>query len=186
MYRSFNSLPSIWCVAFASILAASCGGGDKVLDVRPFAAGDFRGSTAGPDVVIGGQPSEESLDVMAAHGFDTIVTVRAEGEIAWDERAVVEASGLRFVRVPIPNPVHEITDEQVSALADVLADGPGRVLLHCGSGNRAAALWAVWLVEYQGVDAEEAIEAARRAGMRTSMQQVVEKRLAGTDTNGGS
>ena len=131
-------------------------------------------------VLIGGQPSEAALETLAAQGYKTIVSTRAEGEIDWDEQAKAEALGMTFVRIPMPSPVTEITDDQVALLDDVLSGGVGPVVLHCGSGNRVSGLWAAWLVADRGLAPGEALRLAQLAGMG-SVRPVVERRL-GTDS----
>jgi uncharacterized protein (TIGR01244 family) len=128
------------------------------------------------DVLIGAQPSEAALETLAAQGYKTIVSTRAEGEIDWDERAKVESLGMTFVRIPMPSPVTEITDDQVALLDDVLAGGVGPVVLHCGSGNRVSGLWAAWLAADRGLAPAEALRLAALAGMG-SVRPVVEQRL---------
>ena len=128
------------------------------------------------DVYIGGQPSESALESFAALGVTTVVSTRAEDEIDWDERARVEALGMKFVRIPMPGPVTEISDEQVMRLDSVLEYSQEPVLLHCGSGNRVSGLWGSWLAAERGVEPAEALRLAEMAGLR-SVKPVVEQRL---------
>ena len=53
------------------------------------------------------------------------------------------------------------------------------MVLHCGSGDRVAGLWAVWLVEHQKVKPDEALRLAEKAGMNKILA-IVEKRLDAT------
>jgi uncharacterized protein (TIGR01244 family) len=130
----------------------------------------------GDDLMIGGQPSEVSLRALAEDGYATILSVRAEGEVDWNESRRVEELGMSFHRIEMSNPVNEITDEQVAAFAGFMDEREGPALLHCGSGNRVAGLWASWLIQYQGVDTDEALRLAKDAGMRDSIGAVVERR----------
>lgn len=128
------------------------------------------------DVLIGSQPTESALETLAAQGYKTIVSTRAEGEIDWDEQAKVESLGMTFVRIPMPSPVTEITDDQVALLDDVLSGGAGPVVLHCGSGNRVSGLWAAWLAADRGLAPTEALRLAALSGMG-SVRPAVERRL---------
>ena len=75
-------------------------------------------------------------------GFRTVVNLRPETEGPADERAVVEAQGLRYVSIPVTADTFSLAD--VEALEKVLADpAAAPVLLHCGSSNRVGAAWAV-------------------------------------------
>jgi protein tyrosine phosphatase (PTP) superfamily phosphohydrolase (DUF442 family) len=83
---------------------------------------------------------------------------------------------MKFVQIPMQNPVMAITDQQVVRLDSVLANVKGKTLLHCSSGNRVAGLYGVWLAEKQGLDDRTAIGVAEQAGM-TGVRPVVETRL---------
>lgn len=132
------------------------------------------------DVVFAGQPEPAALEYLASQGYATVVSTRGMNELSWDERAAVESLGMRFVQIPMESPVTGITAEQIAALDSVLAGHAGPILLHCGSGNRVAGLWAAWLAEKQGMDPDEALRLAQLAGM-TRVRPVVEARLAGGD-----
>jgi uncharacterized protein (TIGR01244 family) len=134
------------------------------------------------DLLIGGQPNDESLEELARRGYRSVLTVRGEGEVDWDEQSRVEAHGLSFHRIDMSNPVNEITDDQVAAFARFMEERDGPALVHCSSGNRAAGLWAVWLIEHQGVEFEDAIRYAKAAGMRDSIGEVVERRVGDVKT----
>ncbi len=128
------------------------------------------------DVVISGQPSATAIGLLKIQGYRTIVSARAPGEVGWDEAAEAAKNGLAFISIPMPSPVAEITDDQVARLAEAMQKAERPILLHCGSGNRIAGLWTVYLVEYAGVPVERALELGEKAGMR-SVRAAVEKRL---------
>lgn len=128
------------------------------------------------DLLFGSQPSEEALAQLAAQGYKTVLSTRTESELSWDEKAKVESLGMTFVRIPMENPVTKITDEEVNNFAELMKTGERPMVLHCGSGNRVAGLWAVWLVEHENVEPTEALQQAEQAGM-TSTRNVVGKRL---------
>ena len=148
----------------------------SISDPTPCQIEGMRNCAKTGDVLIGGQPSEAALKTLATQGYKTIVSTRAEGEIDWDERAIAESLGMTFVRIPMPSPVTEITDDQIALLDDVLSGGVGPVVLHCGSGNRVSGLWAAWLAADRGLAPTEALRLAELAGMG-SVRPVVERRL---------
>ena len=129
------------------------------------------------ELLFGSQPSEEALAQLAAGGYKTVLTTRGEGELSWDEKAKVESLDMTFVSIPMDHPVTKITDEQVNRFAELMENGERPMVLHCGSGNRVAGLWAVWLVEHENVEPLEALQQAEQAGMMTSTRNVVGKRL---------
>jgi len=170
--KSFKFIP----VLVAIVLVAGCGSSRKAVTTRPIEIGGMANATLAGDLLIGSQPTEQTLQELADAGYRSILTVRAPGEIDWDEQAKANEFGLTFNRIEMPNPVNEITDLQLEAFARFMENRNGPALLHCGSGNRAAGLWAAWLIEYEGVDVKDALELARKAGMRDSIAAAVERR----------
>jgi uncharacterized protein (TIGR01244 family) len=160
--------------------AAAMSASVSIPDPAPCHIEGMRNCAKTGEVLIGSQPSDSALDTLAAQGYKVVVSTRAPGEIDWDERAKVESLGMRFVQIPMPNPVTEITDAQVARLDSVLTHADGPVVLHCGSGNRVSGLWAAWLVADQGVSPSEALRLATLSGMG-SVRPAVERRL-GTDS----
>ena len=164
-------------LALAILLACADRSSETVVaDPTPCTIGGLDSCAAVGNVVIGSQPSQAVLEYLAAQGYETIVSTRAPDEIDWDEQAAVEALGMKFVNIPMGAPVEAISDEQVATLAEVMESGEGRMLLHCGSGNRVAGLWGAWLAEYKDVDSAEALRLAELGGM-TRVRPVVEQRL---------
>lgn len=163
------------------LLAAACGSETVTIDDPvPCDVPGLMNCRQTGDVVFGGQPSPATLKYLADQGYTTIVSTRGLAEVDWDERAAVEALGMTYVQIPMENPVTGITDAQVAALDSVLQSQQGRILLHCGSGNRVAGLWAAWLTETQGMDPDAALRLAELAGM-TRVRPVVEQRLSSGD-----
>lgn len=134
------------------------------------------------DLVIASQPSESALRELADQGFATVISTRGEGELGWSEKELVKSLGMNFSSIPMAKPITGITDEQVGSFAKLMDSAAQPILLHCGSGNRASALWAVWLVEYKGLNIEEAIRLAGLTGL-TSLTVLVEDRLRVADGN---
>lgn len=159
------------------LLLAACHGAKSALEPVPRDVAGMENAAVVGDLMIGGQPDEASLEALVIEGYRSVLTVRGEDEIEWDEQLHVEDVGMSFHRIDMSNPVNEITDDQVAAFARFMEERDGPALIHCGSGNRAAGLWAVWLIEYQGVDFEDALRFARSAGMRESIGAVVERRV---------
>jgi uncharacterized protein (TIGR01244 family) len=131
-----------------------------------------------PSLAIAGQPTPEAVAKLPGLGFRTVVNLRAEGEpgVA-EEKAAVEAAGMRYVHVPVT--AATLKPEDVDAVARALADTPaGGVLLHCGSGNRAGGMWALLgMKDGQGLDA--ALAEGRKAGLKSEVMVEAVRRVAG-------
>ncbi len=131
-----------------------------------------------PDVAAAGQPSREGLEGLAKLGFRTVVNMRRENEDGVkDERAIVEAQGLRYVSVPITPAT--LTQEDAAAVRRVLDDPEaGPVLLHCSTANRVGGVWAL-LEAARGAPLEDAIEEGKKAGLRSESMIEAVRRVAG-------
>jgi len=118
-----------------------------------------------PGVLSGGQVTAEQLAEAAAAGFRTVVNLRTSEEpLDWDEPARVEALGMRYVALPIAG-ADDLTRENAEELARILDEAQRPLLLHCGSGNRIGALFALKAFYLEGKDAESALRVGLDAGL---------------------
>ncbi len=111
------------------------------------------------------QLTEQDLEAVAAAGFRLLINNRPDSE-AQDQPTSAELSaaarrhGLDYRHVPVvPG---QISDEQVAAFKEALADGQGPALAFCRSGTRSATLWA--LASADAMPPEEILKTARDAG----------------------
>ena len=115
----------------------------------------------------GDQPDVAAFERLAEDaGIQTVINLRRLQEleqIDFDEPAVVEALGMRYVNIPITLDGFSATD--VDRFAAVLAETKGPVLLHCGSSNRAGGMWAAYLARHRSLDLDEAIRLGKTAGL---------------------
>lgn len=126
-----------------------------------------------PGVLTGGQPTEEQIEEAAAAGYRTVVNLRAAGEEgSWDEAPKVEELGMRYVSIPVAG-AEGIHPDSARLLFDVLEDPSNRpVMVHCGSGNRVGALFALKAFHVDGKDVETALAIGREAGL-TKLEETV-------------
>ena len=115
-----------------------------------------------------GQPDEAAFNRLAEDaGITTVVNLRRPQELEqldFDEPAVVEALGMRYVNIPVTPDAFSKAD--VDRFAAVLAESKGPVLLHCGSANRAGGMWAGYLTLHRGLSLDEALRLGKTAGLR--------------------
>lgn len=130
-------------------------------------------------ILVGGQPTREQLAEVAAAGYGTVINLRSPGELEeWDEEAVVGSLGMRYVSIPVSGQ-RELTEETARQLAKHLeAAGDQPVLVHCASGNRVGAIFALKAFFLDGEPAEEAMAIGERSGLR-SLAPMVEAVLSG-------
>lgn len=125
-------------------------------------------------LVFSAQPDEGTLRSVVSEGAGTVVNFRRESEmegVPFDEAAVVEGAGARYVHLPLggsPGEEPGYDPEDVDKLAEVLKNAEGDVYMHCASGGRARTIWTAYLVKYEGLSEEEAILRAQRVGQEPS------------------
>ena len=118
-----------------------------------------------PDLVTGGQPSEEQLVAFRAAGGQVVLDIRAAREPRpLDEVAVAQRLGLEYIVIPVTTGA--ATDATLERIVDALRKAHGRpTLFHCASGNRVGAALIPYLVLDQGMDEEDAVQQALRVGL---------------------
>jgi uncharacterized protein (TIGR01244 family) len=115
---------------------------------------------------LAGQPAPEDLAVAKAEGVQTVVNLRQDGEIDWDEAAAAQQVGLDYQPIPFRGAAN-LTDEIFDQVRQILAQSSQNpMLLHCGTANRVGAVWLPYRVLDQGVALEQAVEEARQIGLR--------------------
>jgi uncharacterized protein (TIGR01244 family) len=131
-----------------------------------------------PNLAVAGQPSTEQLAQLKQDGFHTVVNLRpASEQTGFDEQAEAGRLGLGYFHIPIAD-AHALTREAVAALDEVLqAPENLPVLVHCGSGNRVGALFALRAAWLEGASVPDAIETGRMHGL-TKLEDDVRRILA--------
>ena len=119
----------------------------------------------GDDLYIAGQPTEQGLRDLRAHGVTTIVNLRTPEEmqhVSFNEAALAKQLGMKYVYLPVRgNDQYPYAPSTVNAFADALRDANGKVLLHCTVAWRASHLWAAYLISKRGVAEDSALANAR-------------------------
>lgn len=125
-------------------------------------------SRATEQVAISGMISDGGVQALSATGFKTVIDLRTKNEGTAEEKGLVDSVGIAYFN--IPTTVAGITKEQVAQFTKVFESAQTPVLIHCGSGNRASAMWASYRIT-KGVDPEVAIEEARKSGLRPPLEE---------------
>lgn len=127
-------------------------------------------------VLCGGQPTPEALETAQRKGFKTIINLRPASEHAgWDVAETVQSLGLNYVNIPIAGEA-DLTQENVNAFHNALNDNESPTIVHCASGNRVGALFAMRAAWIEGKTTEEALEIGRCSGL-TGMEPAVARLL---------
>jgi uncharacterized protein (TIGR01244 family) len=137
-----------------------------------------------PGLAIAGRPSSGAVARLKDLGFRTIIDLRQESEGTADEKAAVEAQGLRYVWVPFTAASFTLADAK--AVARALGDPEaGPVLLHCASANRAGGVWTV-LQAIAGKPIDQAEQEGRKFGLRSDEMLGAARRVAKQAVSGSS
>ena len=110
------------------------------------------------------QPSAHQVAVLSArHGIKTIVNLRPTTEDADDgwyeaEREAARRLGIRLVNLPVRAGCIP-TDDDVAEFLALCRDSENHpILLHCEAGQaRTGYLAAIWRMEFDGTDVDDAI-----------------------------
>jgi protein tyrosine phosphatase (PTP) superfamily phosphohydrolase (DUF442 family) len=155
------------CVLFsATVLAGKPGTQGVAIE------GIRNGQWVSSDVAVGGAPSVESLKALSEAGLGVVINLQTAREVSFDEKGVVEALGMTYLHLPVSS-LGDITDAMLKTIHSVLPpEGRRKVLVHCASGNRVGAAFALMAQRFDGANALEAIEVGSQHGL-TSLESKV-------------
>ena len=171
-----NKFLLLLALVYASVAAAQAAGSDEsVANVSVDEIQADAGVITGVNFVATGQPDRDVLQIAKDAGFTTIIDLRREDEDrGMDEAAVVAELGMSYVALPVDGAAG-VTFENAAALDEYLAAAEGPVFVHCRSGNRVGALFAL-RAAMGGASDEEAVAAGKAAGLG-SLEKAVRQRL---------
>lgn len=115
--------------------------------------------------IVQGAPSEATFAALKAAGITTVFNLRtdAEGDFRFEE-AGSKAAGAAYDHCPVDHAFSASAIDGFRAKLRALPPG-SRILVHCASGNRAAAaLLTAWVLD-QHMPESEAIALARKSGL---------------------
>lgn len=129
-----------------------------------------------PGLYTGGWPDERALRAFADLGVGTVIDLRRDEEhAANDTQAPALALNMRYIALPIAG-ANDLTPENAERLKQALDEADGRVLLHCGSGNRVGALLALMSFYEEHASRTDALALGKEAGL-TALEAEVERLL---------
>ena len=130
----------------------------------------------GEGIISGGQPTPEHLQAARDAGYRTVINLRLpEEKGVANEVEIVSGLGMEYVSLPIAGSAG-LTRENTEAFALALETAEYPIVLHCGSGNRIGALFALKAFWIDGKSAEEALRIGIDSGM-TRLEGAVKELL---------
>ena len=128
------------------------------------------------NVVTGGQPTFAKLKMARDGGFKVVVNLRTDKEqpSPAEESSWIEELGMKYFSIPVEG-AQGVSLENARLLAEVLSKQENYPLIvHCQSGNRVGALFALKAFSLDGMSGKEALEIGRKAGL-TTLEPIVQK-----------
>lgn len=152
---------------FLSFLTIFCAAGPLTAGVAEEAP-PIDGTVVLEDGVLGGAaPSEALLSALYQTGFKAVVDLRTPQQAGRGYETLVRSNGLNFYAIPVTE--ENLSWDQAEALHRVLDSPFDRpVYVHCSSGNRVGALWALYRARYEGKGAREALDEGLQKGLRSA------------------
>ncbi len=119
------------------------------------------------NVLTGGQPTFDQLKQAAETGFKSVINLRTDNELPDPDQELtwVEGSGMKYFHIPVA--VSEgFTPQNAKVFADALSKPENYPLIvHCKSGERVGAMFALKAFHIDEKDIEEALMIGERAGL---------------------
>jgi uncharacterized protein (TIGR01244 family) len=120
---------------------------------------------AEPGLIISAQPTAAQIKSAGKAGFHTVFDLRSRVEDrGFDEEKVTGKAKMAYTNVEVTPDA--LTQSKVLFFLMMLREAERPVILHCSTGNRAAALYYSWLVLEKGMPEEQALVQAQAAGLR--------------------
>lgn len=168
-----SSLLSLLVLALCGACAAA---GESAAQKQPAPADLLpNGMLPFEGVLTGGQPSAAQLEKAKEAGYATVINMRMPDEPGTTDPEAVRALGMDYVDLPIEH-AEGVSEANARKLAEILDKARKPVIVHCGSGNRVGALFALKARFVDGKTPDEALEIGKSAGL-TRLEPVVREKL---------
>ncbi len=128
--------------------------------------------------ITGGQPSVKDLTLLAKHGVKTVINLRTKKEFTqFDEKKIVESLGMKYISIPVAGK-NGINQQNLTLFNQALGQNKNKTLVHCASGNRVGAFFALDAFNYKGKSATEAMIIGKKTGL-TRLAPTIKSQLTG-------
>ena len=122
---------------------------------------------AGLTVACAGATTPAAMAAVKRLGYKSVINLREDGEQGADfdaEASAAKAAGITFIRLPMnsASPDSAVVPKFIKIVTDPANQPP---FIHCASGNRASALWAIKRVQVDHWDVDRAMAEAADLGL---------------------
>ncbi len=118
--------------------------------------------------IVQGAPTEATFAALKAAGITRVFNLRTspEGDFTFEETGA-KAAGAAYAHCPVDHTFSDAAIDGFRAQLRALPKG-SRILVHCASGNRAAAaLMTAWVLD-QGMAEADALALAKKSGLTSA------------------
>ncbi len=123
--------------------------------------------------IVAGQPTEADLTILAHKGIKTVINLRGKGEFSqFAEKDKVEALGMNYISIPIDG-ASGVNKENL-LLFSAAIENRSNTFVHCASGNRVGAMFALDAYYNDHANIEEAVVIGKKSGL-TGLENRVRK-----------
>lgn len=134
-------------------------------------------------VFFSGQLQKQNFQEVADLGIKTIINLRSKKELShlgFDEGEEAKKAGLIYYNIPIKTS-GEFDPQAVQKIEETFMKHhkSEKVLIHCGSGTRAKAWFAIHVAETHKSDAESGLKKARELGLKSQVWEQKVKNYLG-------
>jgi uncharacterized protein (TIGR01244 family) len=129
-------------------------------------------------VLTGGQPTFDQIKQAAETGFKVVINLRTDNELPDPDQELtwVEGCGMKYIHIPVSVP-EGLSPQNTKVFAEALSKPENYPLIvHCKSGNRVGAMFALKAFYIDEKDIDEALLIGERAGL-TKLSPAVRKIL---------
>jgi len=114
--------------------------------------------------IVGGQPSESDLILLSKNGIKTVINLRGDGEFTdFDEKSKVETLGMTYIAIPVDGASG--VNHSNLALFSTAIKTQQKAFVHCASGNRVGAMFALDAYFNHNNSINEAIAIGKKSGL---------------------
>lgn len=126
--------------------------------------------------IVCGALDKAKVAALAKAGVELVINLQADEELEFDEAEAVKQAGMAYEHLPIDG-AEDLKQLKILAFDNILRQHPGKkIVMHCGSGNRAGAAVALRAGWLRGRKMDTAMERGRNHGL-TSLEEEVYNRL---------
>ncbi|HET7694140.1 MAG TPA: sulfur transferase domain-containing protein [Vicinamibacterales bacterium] len=151
----------------ATLMAVTLAAAQPPQVTRPTVTGVTNFARLDSTIACAGATTLDGIQEVAKLGYKSIINLREASEAGaqvQESAAAARGAGIKYVHIPMnrntPDPA--VADRFLEAIVDPQAQP---VFVHCGSGNRAAAMWMIKRMVVDKWDAEKAGTEAAALGL---------------------